>query len=110
MSNRLAPARVASRRRVSWAIFCGLWAVGIGMGLVFAMDSSRSSVGLLVLGGLVAMGVSAVILHSLLSPIRDYDGRAQGRGSGAIAAAGIFDGGSMGGGSAGGDGGGASGC
>lgn len=109
MNPRLAPHRATARRRASWAIFWTLWIAGIGVAFMLAMDSGRSNLGLLALGGLVAIGVSALILHSILSPLR-YDGTTasyagRGLGTSAIGAAALHDGG----GSTGGDGGGAGG-
>ncbi|CAN5425022.1 hypothetical protein BH09ACT10_BH09ACT10_10250 [soil metagenome] len=98
----------ATRRRLSWALFCGASVLGLGFCVLLASAAGgRSSVGMVLLGGLIVVGIGAALVESFVSPLPKHESTLSGRygaGGGGFAGA-TGAGGSGGGGDPGGAGG-----
>lgn len=61
-----------AHRRAVWALFAGVSALAVGACSLAALAAGgRSDVGLVLLGGFVAVGIAAAFLASVLSPLPD---------------------------------------
>ncbi|MCW2748383.1 MAG: hypothetical protein JWP10_1525 [Nocardioidaceae bacterium] len=100
----------ATRRRMSWALFCGASVLALGFCVLLASAAGgRSSVGVVLLGGLIVVGIGAALLDSFISPLPKHELTLSGRygagGGGFAGATGAGGSGGGGGGDCGGAGG-----